>query len=125
MIFDESISGTDARCSFCTVRRRLIISINNTQPSIQWVPVFLFPEVKRQGHEAGRSPPSAAEVKKGLSIYLSTALQSFVGPWLLFSFLILYTVRRTPCMGDQPFARTLPTYRTTQTQNKHTQTSMP
>jgi hypothetical protein len=28
-------------------------------------------------------------------------------------------------MGDQPVARPLPTHRTTQTQNKHTQTSMP
>jgi hypothetical protein len=28
--------------------------------------------------------------------YPSMALQLFVGPWLLFSFLILYTVGRTP-----------------------------
>jgi hypothetical protein len=42
-----------------------------------------------------------------------------------FSFLILYTVGMTPWTGDQPVARTLPTHRTTQTQNKHTQTSMP
>jgi hypothetical protein len=28
-------------------------------------------------------------------------------------------------MGDQPVARPLPTHGTTQTQNKHTQTSMP
>jgi hypothetical protein len=28
-------------------------------------------------------------------------------------------------MGDQPVARPLPTHRTTQTQNKRTQTSMP
>jgi hypothetical protein len=43
----------------------------------------------------------------------------------LFSFLILYTVGRTPYMGDQPVARPLPTHRTTQTQNRRTQTSMP
>jgi hypothetical protein len=42
-----------------------------------------------------------------------------------FSFLILYTVGRTPSTGDQPVARPLPTHRTTQTQNKRTQTSMP
>jgi hypothetical protein len=42
-----------------------------------------------------------------------------------FSFLILYTVGRTPFTGDQPVARPLPTHRTTQTQNKRTQTSMP
>jgi hypothetical protein len=42
-----------------------------------------------------------------------------------FSFLILYTVGRTPWTGDQPVARLLPTHSTTQTQNKLTQTSMP
>jgi hypothetical protein len=41
-----------------------------------------------------------------------------------FSFLIFYTVGRTRWTGDQPIARPLPTYRTSQTQNKHTQTSM-
>jgi hypothetical protein len=38
-----------------------------------------------------------------------------------FSFLILYTVGRTPWTGDQPVARPLPTHRTTQTHNKRTQ----
>jgi hypothetical protein len=42
-----------------------------------------------------------------------------------FSFLILYTVGRTPLTGDQPVARPLPTHRTIQTQNKRTQTSIP
>jgi hypothetical protein len=47
--------------------------------------------------------------------------------WTLavFQFPNLYTVGRTPWTGDQPIARSLPTYRTTQTQNKRTQTSMP
>jgi hypothetical protein len=36
-----------------------------------------------------------------------------------------YTVGRTPWMGDQPIARPLRTHRTTQAQNKRTQTSMP
>jgi hypothetical protein len=53
------------------------------------------------------------------------ALQPFVGPWPLFSFLILYTVDRTSWTRDQPVTRPLPTHRTTQTQNKSTQTSMP
>jgi hypothetical protein len=48
------------------------------------------------------------------------AVEHFVGPWPLFSFLILYTVGRTPWTGDQPVARPLPTHTTTQTQNKHT-----
>jgi hypothetical protein len=47
------------------------------------------------------------------------ALQPFVGPWLLFQFLNLYTVGRTPWTGDQPVARPLPT------QNKRTHISMP
>jgi hypothetical protein len=42
-----------------------------------------------------------------------------------FSFLILYTVCRTPMTRYHPNARPLPTNRTTQTQNKRTQTSMP
>jgi hypothetical protein len=48
------------------------------------------------------------------------APQPFVGPWLFFSFLILYTARRTPWMSSEPVARPLPTHRTT-----HTQTLMP
>jgi hypothetical protein len=39
--------------------------------------------------------------------------------------LILHTVGRTPWTGDEAAARPLPTHRTTQTQNKRTQTSMP
>jgi hypothetical protein len=58
-----------------------------------------------------------------LFYYGSTAL--FVGPWPLFQFLDLHTVSRTPWTGDQPVARPLPTHRTTQTQNKRPQTSMP
>jgi hypothetical protein len=46
--------------------------------------------------------------------------------WVLAAFSVsLYTVGRTPWTGDQPVARPLPTHRTTQTQNKRTQTSMP
>jgi hypothetical protein len=39
-----------------------------------------------------------------------------------FSLLILHTVGRTPWTGDQPVARPLATLRTTQTQDKRTQT---
>jgi hypothetical protein len=46
------------------------------------------------------------------------ALQPF-GPWPLFQFLNLYTIRRIPWMGDQPVAKAA-----TYTQNKCTQTSM-
>jgi hypothetical protein len=57
-----------------------------------------------------------------LSVCGSTAL---VDLGRFFSFLILYTVGRTSWMGDQPVARPLLTHRTTQTQNKRTETSMP
>jgi hypothetical protein len=60
-----------------------------------------------------------------LSIYLSMALQPFVGSWPLFSLLIFYIVVRTPWTGDQPVGRLLPAHRTTQTQNKRKQTTMP
>jgi hypothetical protein len=53
------------------------------------------------------------------SVYLSIDLGCF------FSFLLLYIVGRTPWTGDQPVTWSLPTHRTTQTQNKRTQTSMP
>jgi hypothetical protein len=52
-------------------------------------------------------------------------LQPFVRPWPFFDFLIAYTVGRTPLTGDQPVARQLPTHRTTEPQNKRTQTSVP
>jgi hypothetical protein len=52
-------------------------------------------------------------------IYLSMALGRFS------SFLILFTVGRTPGTGSQSVPSQLPTHRTTQSQNKRTQTSMP
>jgi hypothetical protein len=66
-----------------------------------------------------------------LSLFLSSFFLCFflygsIALWTLafFSFLILYRVGRTPWTGDQPLVRKLPTHRTTQTQNKRTQTSM-
>jgi hypothetical protein len=51
-----------------------------------------------------------------LSIYDSTVLLLDLGRF--FSFLILYTVGRTPWTGNQPVARPLPKHRITQAQNK-------
>jgi hypothetical protein len=51
-------------------------------------------------------------------------LQPF-GPWPLIQFLHLYAAGRAFWTGDQPVARLLPTQRTTQRQNKCTETSMP
>jgi hypothetical protein len=42
-----------------------------------------------------------------------------------FTFLILFTVGMTTWTRDQPVARPLPTHKTTQTQYKRTQTSIP
>jgi hypothetical protein len=53
------------------------------------------------------------------------ALQPFFGSWPLFQFFNVYTVGWILWTGDQPVTRPLPTHRTTQTQNKRTQTSMP
>jgi hypothetical protein len=53
------------------------------------------------------------------------AVEPFVGPWPLFQFLNIYTEGRTPLTGDQPVASPLPPHRTTQSQNKSIQTSMP
>jgi hypothetical protein len=60
-----------------------------------------------------------------ITISPSMVVQSFVRPSLVFQFLNLYTVGRTLWRGDQSVSRPLPTHRTTQTQNKRTQTSVP
>jgi hypothetical protein len=41
-----------------------------TQPPIQWVSGALFLGVKRPGHETHHSPPSSAEVRKCVDLYL-------------------------------------------------------
>jgi hypothetical protein len=53
------------------------------------------------------------------------ALQPFVEPRSLFSFLIFYTVSRAPWEGDKPVARSLPAHTGQHKQNKRTQTFMP
>jgi hypothetical protein len=53
-------------------------------------------------------------------------LQPFVGPWpLLYLSNLFHAVGRTPWTSGKPIARPLPAHRTTQTQKKCTQTSMP
>jgi hypothetical protein len=62
------------------------------------------------------------------TIYLSIYLWLYsplLDPGCFVSFSILYEVGRTPWTGNQHVARPLPTHRSTQTQNKRTQTSMP
>jgi hypothetical protein len=67
----------------------------------------------------------------GLSLWLFVCLSVYGSTILcltLASFQFpnpIHTVGRTPRTGNQPITRPLPTHRTTPTQNKRTQTSMP
>jgi hypothetical protein len=71
------------------------------------------------------SLPLARWIQSIPSLHPSIALQPFVGSWHLIQFCnLFYTVGRTPWTGDQPVARPLPTYRTTQTQNKGIHTNI-
>jgi hypothetical protein len=45
-------------------------ALGPTQPSIQWIPGALSLGVKRPGREADHSPPSTAEVKEWVELYL-------------------------------------------------------
>jgi hypothetical protein len=45
-------------------------ALGPTQPPIRWVPGDLSPGVKRPGREADHSPPSSAEVKGCVELYL-------------------------------------------------------
>jgi hypothetical protein len=45
-------------------------ALGPTQSPIQWVPGALSLGVKRQGRKAGHSPPSSAEIKEWVELYL-------------------------------------------------------
>jgi hypothetical protein len=45
-------------------------AVEPTQPPIQWVPGALSLVIKRLGREADHSPPSSAEVKEWVVLYL-------------------------------------------------------
>jgi hypothetical protein len=50
-------------------------ALGPTQPPIQWVPGALSLVVKRPGSEADHSPPSSAEVKKSVELYLYSPIR--------------------------------------------------
>jgi hypothetical protein len=50
-------------------------ALGPTQPPIQWVPGALSLGVKRPGHEADLSPPSSAEVKECVELYLHSPIR--------------------------------------------------
>jgi hypothetical protein len=83
-------------------------------------PHYFFPCIKKCMHEREvdvRASCPISHVKFLFYSNSSTALP-FFGGGRLFSFLILHTVRRTPWMRNQPFARRLTTHRTTQKHRK-------
>jgi hypothetical protein len=46
------------------------MSLGPTHPPAPWIPEALTSAVKRPGREAGHSPPSSAEVKECVELYL-------------------------------------------------------
>jgi hypothetical protein len=68
-------------------------------------------------------PPFRPSSRPPVCPYVHPSM-AFLPLWTLcrfFSFLILYAVHRTSWTGDQPVARSLPTHKTAQMQNKRTQ----
>jgi hypothetical protein len=71
-------------------------AVGPTQPSVQWVPRS-FPRggKARPGRDADHSPPSSAEVKNELKLYL---LSPQAPPWrvagLLYLYLIMFKIFR-------------------------------
>jgi hypothetical protein len=51
------------------------LALGPTQPPIQWVPGALSRGVKRPGREADHSPPSSAEVKESVKLYLHSPIR--------------------------------------------------
>jgi hypothetical protein len=64
-------SSSPGRVKNFLLSKSLRPDLGSTQPPNQWAPGALSPGVKRQGREAGHSPPTSAEVKKTW-IYTST-----------------------------------------------------
>jgi hypothetical protein len=87
--------------------------------NLLWPNSFLYPKDTKLSHEVTRY---ITFHRPSIFLWLYSPL---LDPSSFFSFLILYTVGRTPWTENEPVARSLPTYRTTQTQNKCTQTSIP
>jgi hypothetical protein len=70
----SSSSGRIKNFEFFTSSRPVLGPI---QPSMQWIPEYFPPEVKRHGREAHHSPPISVYIKK-VWIYTSTASYFFM-----------------------------------------------
>jgi hypothetical protein len=66
-------------------------ALGPTQPPIQWVP-GLFPGVKCSGCSVNHSPPSSAEVKERVELYLFTPLWP---SWPVHLYFYLYLKKNT------------------------------
>jgi hypothetical protein len=80
-------------------------ALGPTQRPIQWVPGTLFLGVKRPGREADHSPPSSAEVKECMELYLHSPN---IPPWRGAQLkaqgqLYLYIYVYHPCYIPRPF----------------------
>jgi hypothetical protein len=51
------------------------MAVGPTKPPIQWVPGTLSPDLMRPRHEADHSPPTSAEAKKNLDLYIHSAIR--------------------------------------------------
>jgi hypothetical protein len=98
------------------------------------------PPLLRKSGRAGNRTQTSGSVARKSDLYTTEAvinnddiiiiiiingsidLLLYLGSFLML--LILYTVNRTPWTEDQPFIKPLPTHRTTQIWNKHTQISV-
>jgi len=58
--------------SFCV---KIYLTELGSQPPIQWVPGALSLGVERQGREADHSPPSSAEIKEFVELYLHSPIR--------------------------------------------------
>jgi hypothetical protein len=54
-------------------------ALGPTQPPIQWIRGALSLRIKRPGHEADHPPPSSAEIKEKVELYLHSHTPSWRG----------------------------------------------
>jgi hypothetical protein len=50
-------------------------ALGSTHPPIQWVPGTLSPGINLPGREADQSPPTSAEVKKNVDLYMHSPIR--------------------------------------------------
>jgi len=73
-----------------------------SQPPIQWVPGALSLGVKRPVHDDDHSPPSSAEVKECVELYLHSTIR-LLGVVLSYAHEQLYLVTGTRCSAKSMF----------------------